>query len=179
MSTVGGIGRGLIRLVDSDHAKPGMGCNRWANRLRLLPFIAIHLGCLGVLWVGWSWSALILAVGLYALRMFAITAFYHRYFSHRSFTTSRVAQFVFAVLGNSAMQRGPLWWAAHHRRHHRHSDNAADAHSPIRDGLIYSHMGWISDPVNYFTDYRMVRDFSRYPELRFLNRFDMLVPALL
>ena len=82
---------------------------------RVIPFIAVHAACLGVIWVGWSWSAIAVAASLYALRMFAITGFYHRYFSHRSFKTSRPAQFVFALLGASSAQRGPLWWAAHHR----------------------------------------------------------------
>src|SRR6185369_3983095 len=90
--------------------------------LRLLPFFALHLMCLGVFWVGFSWTALAVAVGLYALRMFAITGWYHRYFSHRTFKTSRAVQFLFAAIGNSSAQRGALHWAAHHRHHHRFSD---------------------------------------------------------
>ncbi len=97
---------------------------------RILPFILMHLVCLSVIWVGWSPVAVMTAVAFYVLRMFAITAFYHRYFSHRSFKTSRVGQFVFGVLGASAVQRGPVWWAAHHRHHHAHSDKPADVHSP-------------------------------------------------
>ena len=93
--------------------------------MRLLPFVAIHLGCLAVWWVGVSATALIVAAALYALRMFAITAFYHRYFSHNAFRTGRAAQFAFALLGASAAQRGPLWWASHHRHHHVHADEHA------------------------------------------------------
>src|SRR6476620_7134205 len=87
--------------------------------VRCLPFLAMHLVCLGVIWVGWSPFAVLFAVGLYVVRMFAITGFYHRYFSHKSYKTSRFFQFVFALSGNSAVQRGPLWWAAHHRLHHK------------------------------------------------------------
>ncbi len=75
---------------------------------RILPFIILHLGCLAVFFVGWSWIAVGVAIGLYLLRMFAITGFYHRYFSHKSFSTSRVAQFIFAVIGGAAVQRGPI-----------------------------------------------------------------------
>jgi len=135
--------------------------------------------CLGVFVVGWSWSALAVAGALYATRMFAITGFYHRYFSHRAFKASRVAQLVFAVLGASAVQRGPLWWAAHHRKHHRHSDTELDVHSPHHHGFWWAHMGWITSPANFPTDLNEVSDFARYPELKFLDRFDILVPVVL
>ena len=111
--------------------------------------------------------------------MFAITAFYHRYFSHKSFKTNRFWQFIFAVMGASAAQRGPLWWASHHRKHHKHSDDQHDLHSPVERGFWWSHVGWFTCDAAFRTDYRAVRDFGKYPELRFLNRFDMLVPFLL
>ena len=146
---------------------------------RVIPFIAVHVACLGVIWVGWSWTAVAIAAGLYTVRMFAITGFYHRYFSHRTFQTSRLTQFVFALLGASSAQRGPLWWAAHHRKHHRHSDTELDVHSPGQHGFWWSHMGWITAPGNFPTDLNEVRDLAKYPELRFLDRFDILVPAAL
>jgi len=147
--------------------------------VRCIPFIILHLGCLGVFIVGWSWTAVAFAVGLYFLRMFAVTAFYHRFFSHRTFQTSRVAQFVFALIGASAVQRGPLWWAYHHRHHHQHSDEENDKHSPHQHGFWWSHIGWITSARNFPTDYTKVRDLAKYPELVFLNRFDALVPAVL
>lgn len=146
---------------------------------RVIPFAAMHAACLGVVWVGWSWAAVGVAAGLYAIRMFAITGFYHRYFSHRSFKTSRAAQCAFAVLGASSAQRGPLWWAAHHRHHHRHSDTEDDVHSPRHHGFWWAHMGWITAPGNFPTRYEEVPDLARYAELRFLDRFDVLVPTLL
>jgi len=146
---------------------------------RVAPFIAVHLMCLGPIWVGWSWTAVGTAVALYWVRAFAITAFYHRYFSHRAFRTSRVLQFVFAALGASAAQRGPLWWAAHHRLHHRHADRPGDVHSPHQHGFWWSHMGWITSRANFPTRIDAVPDLMRYPELRFLDRFDVLVPTLL
>ncbi len=148
----------------------------WA---RVTPFILLHLMCLGPILVGWSWAALGVAFALYWIRAFAITAFYHRYFSHRTFRTSRVAQFLFALLGASAVQRGPLWWAAHHRLHHRNSDGPKDVHSPHQHGFWWSHIGWITAPANFPTRLDVVPDFARYPELRMLDRFDMAAPALL
>ena len=113
--------------------------------VRMLPFAALHLSCLEVLWVGWSPIAVAVAVVAYWMRMFAITGFYHRYFSHRTFKTSRPVQFLFAVLGNTAVQRGPpLWWAGHHRHHHRHSDVASDVHSPKEHGF-WSWIGLVCD----------------------------------
>ena len=147
--------------------------------LRTAPFIAMHLACVGVIWVGVSPVALIVAAALYAVRMFALTGFYHRYFSHRSFQTSRGVQFVFALIGASCVQRGPLWWAAHHRNHHRHADTALDAHSPKVHGFVWSHVGWFLTPRNFRTDLARVPDLAKFPELRVLDRYDTLVPVLL
>lgn len=144
--------------------------------LRVVPFFGMHAACAGVVWVGASWTAVGVAAGLYVARMFAITAFYHRYFSHRAFKTSRAMQFAFALLGSSAVQRGPLWWAAHHRHHHRHADTEKDRHSPCCDGFFWSHMGWFLARDNFTTHLAEVPDLASYPELRFLDRFDTLVP---
>lgn len=145
---------------------------------RAVPYILLHVGCIAVIWVGWSWFAVAAAVVLYLIRMFAITAFYHRYFSHRAFRTSRLAQFVFAVMGNTSMQRGPLWWAATHRHHHKHSDQEQDKHSPLQDGFVWSHVGWLTSSTNFPTHYQSVPDLARFPELVFLNRRDYVVPLL-
>jgi len=146
-----------------------------ADWIGALPYLALHLGCLLVLVVGWSPAALVVAASLYVLRMFALTGFYHRYFAHRTFQTSRGWQLVFAVLGTSAVQQGPLWWAAHHRIHHRSSDQAEDAHSPRVWGFLWSHVGWFLSHTNVRTRIEMVPDLAQFPELRFLNRFHVLV----
>lgn len=147
--------------------------------LRATPFVAMHLACLLVFWVGVSPIAVIVAVALYAIRMFALTGFYHRYFSHRTFRTSRVVQFVFALIGASCVQRGPLWWAAHHRNHHRHTETALDPHSPRVHGFWWSHMGWFLTREGFRTDWSRIPDLAKFPELRWLDRFDTLVPVLL
>ncbi|MGD0502743.1 MAG: acyl-CoA desaturase [Steroidobacteraceae bacterium] len=139
----------------------------------------MHAACLAVIWVGVSWIALVVAVALYVLRMFAITGFYHRYFSHRTFKTTRFGQFIFGLLGASAVQRGPIWWAAHHRHHHVYSDKPEDVHSPIQHGFFWSHMGWFMSHKHFVADLSRVKDLLKYPELRFLDRYDVVVPACL
>ena len=145
---------------------------------RILPFIGMHLACLGVIWVGWSPVAVLVAVLAYFVRMFAITGFYHRYFSHRSFKTSRLGQFIFGVIGATAVQRGPVWWAAHHRHHHAYSDRPGDVHSPAQHGFLRSHMGWFLTARGFQPDLRRVRDLLKFPELQWLDRFDIVVPVL-
>jgi stearoyl-CoA desaturase (delta-9 desaturase) len=142
-----------------------------------IPFALVHLGCLAAIWTGVSWRAAALAVALYGLRMFAVTAGYHRYFSHRAYETGRVFQFVLAVLAQSSAQQSVLWWAGKHRQHHMHSDTDLDVHSPARKGFLYAHMGWMFAPQPRTTDLTRVADLARYPELRLLHRLQ-LVPAV-
>jgi stearoyl-CoA desaturase (delta-9 desaturase) len=156
--------------------------SEYGNRidwLRALPFLGMHMACVAVLWVGVSATAVAVALALYAVRMFAITGFYHRYFSHRTFRTSRAVQFAFALIGAASVQRGPLWWAAHHRNHHRHADTAHDPHSPTQRGFWWSHVGWFLTREGFRTDWARIPDLARYPELRWLDRYDTIVPVLL
>ena len=160
------------------HSPPSTRARGQVQWLRITPYLALQAGCLGVLFVGWSPVAVAVCLGLYLVRMFAITAFYHRYFSHRAFSTSRAVQFFFAVLGNASAQRDALWWAAHHRHHHRQSDMPEDRHSPVQHGLLWSHSGWFTTRENFETDLSSIPDLARFPELRLLNRHDWLVPVL-
>ena len=146
--------------------------------LRSTPFLLIHAACIAVFWVGASWSAVVTCVALYAVRMFGITAGYHRYFSHRTFKTSRAFQFLLGWLGASATQKGPLWWAANHRHHHATSDTEEDAHSP-RHGFWWSHVGWFLCAKFHATNYRLIPDLARFRELRFLNTCYVLPPITL
>ena len=171
----------ILRWIDSEADIDAIAATapKKVDWLRILPLLILHVMCLAVLWVGWSWTAVAVAVVLYCVRMFAITAFYHRYFSHKSFKTNRFWQFIFAVLGNASVQRGPLWWAAHHRHHHRYTDQEQDVHSPSRHGFWWSHIGWLTSKANFPTDYKFVAEWAQYPELRWLNRFDTVIPILL
>jgi stearoyl-CoA desaturase (Delta-9 desaturase) len=133
-------------------------------------FWAVHLAAVGgVLYYGWSWRGLALATGAYFVRMFAVTAGYHRYFAHRSFKTSRLFQLVLAVGAQSAAQKGVIWWASHHRWHHKYSDTARDVHSPVRRGFWYAHLGWIASSTWTETNVALASDLTAFPELRFLN----------
>ncbi len=161
---------------DTPAHSTSVGMSRWRlDGARILGLIAMHLGCLAVFWVGYSWTAVAFAFAFYLVRAFGLTAFYHRYYSHRAFKTSRVFQFGGAVLGALALQKGPLWWAAHHREHHRHSDQDGDVHSPHPEGFLWSHIGWLLYRQNSAMRPELVRDWMRFPELVWLERWS---PAL-
>ncbi len=138
----------------------------------------VHLAVLGVLFTGARPIDWIVCGALYFVRMFGVTAGYHRYFSHRTFKTSRVGQFLLAFLAQSSFQKGVLWWASHHRHHHKHSDTERDAHSAPREGFFYSHLGWLYDG-NDETDWDKIKDLSRYPELVWLDRHWWVPPVTL
>ncbi|MEO8401489.1 MAG: acyl-CoA desaturase [Gammaproteobacteria bacterium] len=163
---------------DNTSAEAITGPNK-IDWLRALPFIALNLSCLFVFWVGYSKVAFLTGAVLYFVRVFSIGAFYHRYFSHRTYKTNRFWQFIFAILGASAVQRGPLWWATYHRQHHMIADQEADAHSPVQHGFWWSHMGWFMSKKNYYYNPERVTDLTKFPELVFLDRFDGLVPFCL
>ena len=141
---------------------------------RVWPFFTLHMLCFGALLFEVNTTLIAICVGSYAIRMFAITGFYHRYFSHKAFQTSRWFQALFAVIGTTATQRGPLWWAAHHRHHHRHSDQEADHHSP-QHGFWQSHCGWFLNGKNFHYPSDLIKDFAKYPELRWIDRYDNLI----
>ena len=147
--------------------------------INVVPFAAAHVVAVAlVVWLGWSWKGLAVALASYTIRMFWVTAGYHRYFSHRSFRTSRAMQFVFAFLAMTSAQKGILWWAAHHRAHHRNSDEEGDPHSVLRRGFFLAHMGWVMANENVATDERSISDLLKYPELRWLDRWWILPPTL-
>ena len=137
----------------------------------LFLLVGVHAVCLLAFQTGVELHTLLLCIGLYVLRMFGVTAGYHRYFAHRSYKTSRAFQFVLAVLAISSGQRGVFWWSWHHRHHHRHSDTPDDFHSPMHQGLLYSHLLWWMDDAHRTADLGKVRDLTPYPELAWLERY--------
>ncbi len=148
------------------------------NVITSIPFVAFHLVPLLAIFTGVTWKAAILFVVTFWGRMFFITGGYHRYFSHRSYKTSRAFQFVLAFGGGTAVQKGALWWAGRHRLHHRFSDQPTDPHTP-KKGFWWSHMGWILCDETSSTPIDSIKDFNAYPELRFLNRYDVVPPLVL
>lgn len=143
-----------------------------------IPYILLHVAAFAWLWTGSRPVDWAVAFALYVVRMFGLTAGYHRYFAHRSFKTGRVVQFLLAALGTTAVQKGPLWWAGHHRDHHRYSDTEKDLHSPKR-GFWWSHMLWFLSPAFDETPYDRIRDFAKYPEIVWLEKYWLVPPTLL
>ena len=146
------------------------------NRLLMAssPIFLMHLLALGALFTGFSWAALIALLVTYFIRVFALTAGFHRYFSHRSFKTSRWFQFVLAWVGASSAQLGPMWWAANHRHHHQYSDQPEDIHSPVIKDAFWAHIGWILCRSYHEIQRDRVKDLLKFPELRFIDRFHVL-----
>jgi len=153
--------------------------SRGYDWLPFTPFILLHVAVFGALWTGTSWVDWVACAVLYFVRMFAVTGVYHRYFSHRTYKTSRWFQFVLAFLAQTSSQKGALWWAAHHRDHHKYSDLPWDVHSPIQKGFWYSHVLWLVDRGTEVTDYKRIKDFAKYPELVWLNKYWLVPPVAL
>jgi stearoyl-CoA desaturase (Delta-9 desaturase) len=149
------------------------------NIVKQFVFWGIHLGCFGAIWVGFNWTAFSVCVFLYFLRMFAITGGYHRYFSHRTYKTSRVFQFILAFLGATSAQKGPLWWASHHRHHHQYSDTPEDIHSAHVKGIWWSHVGWVLSTRFLEPRLDLIKDFLKFPEIRWVDKYNILPPVVL
>jgi stearoyl-CoA desaturase (delta-9 desaturase) len=132
-------------------------------------YVCHGIAIVGPFVVRFSWRYVTLAVALYVVRMVMLSAGYHRYFAHRSYSTSRAFQLLLAFVGGTCTQRGALWWAANHRHHHAHSDLAGDVHSPQRHGFFWSHLGWILSKRFEQTQQERIKDFARFPELRWLD----------
>ncbi len=144
-----------------------------------LSFLSVHVICLLAFWTGVSWTAVAAMFLFYVIRAFGLTGGYHRYFSHHSYKTSRVFQFILAWIGASAAQLGPLWWAGHHRDHHRYADTQFDIHSPVRDGFWWSHVGWVLCQDFVPTKEENMAEFIKFPEIKFLNKYHFLPPLTL
>ena len=159
---------------------PVAGLKWLEHRLNALATVALHAGAvLAIVFVRPRWSDALIGAGFYLAGMFVITAGYHRYFAHRSYKTSRVFQAVLAMLGCLCTQKGALWWAATHRQHHRFTDTERDPHSPHQRGFWHSHILWTLSSESDGHDPIGVRDLSRYPELRWLDRFFLVPPTVL
>jgi stearoyl-CoA desaturase (Delta-9 desaturase) len=175
---VGGVPSPIVipeKFRDLPPPPPGRGYD-WVP---FTPFLLVHLAVFGALWTGATWVDWTVCAVLYVARMFGVTGAYHRYFSHRTYKTSRWFQFVLAFLAETSSQKGALWWAAHHRNHHKYSDLPWDVHSPIQRGFWYSHVGWLVDRGTEFTDYERVKDLAKYPELVWLNKNWLVPPVIL
>ncbi len=145
----------------------------------VVPFVLLHVACVATLFVPFRWSWVALMLAMYAVRMFGITAGYHRYFSHRTYKLGRGWQFLMAFLAETSGQKGVLWWAAHHRVHHRHADQVPDIHSPLRRGFWWAHVGWVLSNEYDVYEPALIRDFEKFPELRWLDKHYLVPPVVL
>jgi len=142
-------------------------------------FLFMHVACLLAVWTGVSAVAVGVCLALYVVRMFAITAGFHRLFAHRTYKTGRIFQFLMGFVGTASYQKGPLWWASHHRRHHLYADTEEDLHSPIAHTMWRSHVGWFLLRNSQTTEWKLIPNLVKYRELHWLDRFYSVPPALL
>lgn len=146
--------------------------------ISLAPLIAVHLALGAIPFVEFTIWSVVAIVVVTRITGLGVTAGLHRYFSHHSYKTSRGFQFLLAVAGCTALQKGPLWWAIHHRLHHKHSDTPNDPHSPVVEGFLHGHIGWLFTQDLMRPDERIVHDLAKYRELVWLDRLWM-IPGLL
>ena len=167
----------IVISMEATQQKPARGRIDW---LSAGPFLGVHVAAVvGVYLVGFSWKGAALCAALYFIRMFGVTGGYHRYFAHRTYKAGRGMQFFLAVLATTSNQKGVLWWAAHHRVHHKYSDKPEDIHSMKLRGFLWSHMGWILSHDYDETDWAQIKDLSKFPELRWLNKWHLVPPIAL
>ena len=144
-----------------------------------MAFVGLHVAAVVLpFFVSFTWVGLALFAAFYSIRVFGLTAGYHRYFAHRGYKTSRWFQFVIGCMGASALQRGPIWWAGHHRSHHKHSDTELDVHSPVTSSVWWSHVGWVLSNKFSDTPWHQMKDWARFPEMKWLDKWDVLPGVL-
>lgn len=141
--------------------------------LAFIGFVILHLVCISAFFITWNITTIIVFLVTFSMRTFALTAGYHRYFAHKSFQTSRAFQFILALVGSWASQNGPLWWSGHHRYHHIHSDKETDLHTP-KNGFLQAHFGWVFVPKNENIDPKFTKDWVKYPELVWIDKYSHL-----
>jgi len=142
----------------------------------IVPFLAV-LAAVPLLWnhlVGWS--DLGIMVGIYLATAFGITIGFHRMLTHRAFETYRPIKYLFAILGSMAVQGPVIGWVADHRKHHAHTDEEGDPHSPhvghgsgLR-GLYHAHMGWLFEQNGVAGAKRYAPDLLEDRGMRFISR---------
>ena len=157
--------------IDTQHGRISWFIVLIVATITLLPFTALTTYV--------AWGSILLLLSSYALRVFCLTACYHRLLSHKAYKTSRVFRFIMTFICCTAMQGGPLWWASRHRHHHINSDQSNDRHSAEQFGFWHSHMLWFMYKENLRAEYHLVRDLYNAPELRLLERFWYVCPLVM
>jgi stearoyl-CoA desaturase (delta-9 desaturase) len=179
MSSSPSLSKGLSNVSAPKLATSHVAADDSIDWIGAIPFLGIQFAAIvGLFYFPITWKGIALCVGTYLVRMWALTSFSHRYFSHRSFKAGRKFQFFMALMSTLSVQNGVLWWAANHRHHHRFSDMPEDLHSPKQRGFWWAHFGWMLSRVSNPRRYDLVRDLTKYPEIVWLDRY-WLVPVVL
>ena len=148
----------------------------------VLPFLGL-IAAVIVLWetplVGWTDIGVM--VFMYYLSGLGVTIGFHRLLTHRSFQTHKPVEYVLAILGSLSVQGPVMSWVADHRKHHAHTDQEGDPHSPhvghgsgfkgAVKGLWYSHMGWLFDRAGQAAHDRYAKDLYEDPGMRAIHRW--------
>ena len=152
------------------------------NILQISIFWTVQVSALLVFAVPFRWAFVAVWAASHFLRAIGLTLAFHRYFAHRAFKMNRIARFAWVWIGTSAMQKGPIWWAGHHVNHHKYADRDGDPHSPMVSGVYYAHIGWFLNDSKHDTlepTNPVIRDFSKVPELAFIEKYFFLPPLAL
>ncbi len=150
----------------------------------IVPFVAF-LAALPLVWNSYvGWTDLAIMAGLYGSCAFGITIGYHRLLTHRAFETYRPLKYLFAVLGSMAVQGPVIGWVADHRKHHAHTDEEGDPHSPHvghgsgLKGLYYAHVGWLFNSQGGASPKRYARELLEDRGMRLISRNFLWLVAL-
>ena len=130
--------------------------------ITIFPLVGLAAAALLLWGHGLGWSDVAIFVVMYSLPILGVTVGFHRMLTHASFDTKPWVRNFWAVLGSLAIEGPPTMWVADHRRHHAHSDEEGDPHSPhlhdgIVEGLWHAHVGWLfkkemSEPERWCPD---------------------------
>src|SRR5437763_3678851 len=162
--------------------------SRTARNVNLLAVIVPFLAFLGALVLLWNRAVgpldLAILAGMYVISGLGVTVGFHRLLTHRSFETRRPLKYVLAVLGSLSVQGPVITWVADHRKHHAHTDDEGDPHSPhvghgsgLR-GLLHAHMGWLLRSMGRAERSRYARELTEDAGMRRINRaFELIVIA--
>ncbi len=161
----------------------------------VLPFVATIVAIV-LLWNSLvSPADLVIAAVMYLLTAVGITVGFHRLLTHRSFQTAKPTEYVFAILGSMAVQGPAISWVADHRKHHAHTDEEGDPHSPhvgvdggargVFSGLWHAHTGWLMSTQGRADWKRYAPDLYEDRGMRFISRhfvalvyLSLAIPAL-
>jgi stearoyl-CoA desaturase (Delta-9 desaturase) len=144
----------------------------------VIPFVAFAVA-LATLWNKFvSPRDLVIGFAMYALTLLGVTIGFHRYLTHRAFQTSKAVEYILAIVGSMAIEGPVVNWVADHRKHHAHTDEEGDPHSPhgfgpglrgTLKGLFHAHVGWLWEDHGIAERRKYARDLVEDRGMRIIN----------